>query len=157
VKWLKKITVSDRPVAGFFMDQVYRIFQKGEDRASGEVVTAIPLKSIITAPADRDVLPVGTVTIRGAAYAGESRVTKVEASVDDGVSWHAAEFTGPDVPHAWRRWEYRWRVSRPGTYRILSRATDDGGRLQPPVASWNVLGYGNNGIQEHGISIVIKG
>ncbi len=157
VKWLKRITVSDQPVAGFFMDKVYRIFQKGEDPGAGEVVTGMPLKSIITSPADHDVLPVGTVTIRGAAYAGEARVVKVEASVDGGASWQAAEFIGPDEPYAWRRWEYRWRASHPGTYRILSRATDDEGRVQPPVADWNVLGYGNNGVREHSISIVIQG
>jgi DMSO/TMAO reductase YedYZ molybdopterin-dependent catalytic subunit len=39
VKWLKRITVLERPYEGFFMDKVYRVFQKGEDPKSGAVVT----------------------------------------------------------------------------------------------------------------------
>lgn len=50
VKWLGKITLLGQPFAGLFMDKVYRVFQKGEDPISGEVVTAIPLKAIITWP-----------------------------------------------------------------------------------------------------------
>ena len=38
VKWLYRITVLDRPHKGFFMDNVYRVFQKGEDSKSGEIV-----------------------------------------------------------------------------------------------------------------------
>jgi DMSO/TMAO reductase YedYZ molybdopterin-dependent catalytic subunit len=37
VKWVQKITVLDRPHEGFFMDNVYRVFQKGEDPKPGEV------------------------------------------------------------------------------------------------------------------------
>ena len=72
VKWLKRITVLERPSEGFFMDKVYRIFQKGEDSKSGKVVTGIGLKSIILEPATGETLPVGVVPIRGAAYAGET-------------------------------------------------------------------------------------
>jgi hypothetical protein len=44
-----------------------------------------------------------------------------------------------------------------GAATILSRATSTSGERQPNRATWNVLGYCNNGIQEHGVSIqVIK-
>ena len=52
VKWLNKIKVLDQPHEGFFMDKVYRIFQKGEDPKSGEVVKNISVKSIIVEPAN---------------------------------------------------------------------------------------------------------
>ncbi len=156
VKWLSKISLLDQPIAGFFMDNVYRIFQKGEEPASGKVVTTIPLKSIITSPANGATLAGGRVVIRGAAYAGEADIIAVEVSVDDGVTWHAAEFIGPHERYAWRRWEYTWQTSEPGMYTVLARATDDRGQIQPMTASWNALGYGNNGSREHAITLIIQ-
>jgi DMSO/TMAO reductase YedYZ molybdopterin-dependent catalytic subunit len=156
VKWLSKLTLLDKPYAGFYMDRVYRVFQKGQEPASGGVVTAIPLKSIITAPDDHAVCHGDVVMVRGAAYAGETDVASVEVSVDGGGTWQAAEFIGPHQPYAWRRWEYRWEVSAPGRYTLMSRAIDSSGRVQPESASWNVLGYGNNGIREHAVSVAIQ-
>lgn len=156
VKWLSKITLLERPFAGFYMDKVYRIFQKGEDPAAGEVVTAIPLKSVITSPQNGAQLPAGVVSVRGAAYAGEADVVGVEISVDEGKTWNAAEFIGPHEPYAWRRWQYQWPATTPGRYTLMARATDDGGRVQPATASWNVLGYGNNGIREHAVKVIIQ-
>jgi hypothetical protein len=37
----------------------------------------------------------------------------------------------------------------------MARATDSAGNEQPMNARWNVLGYGNNGVQEHAISVFI--
>jgi DMSO/TMAO reductase YedYZ molybdopterin-dependent catalytic subunit len=155
VKWLKRITVLDKLYEGFFMDKVYRVFQKGQDPASGEIVTGIKLKSIITQPLPGEQRPAGRVVVLGAAYAGEERVEKVEVSPDNGVTWHAAEFLGPDEPFAWRHWQFVWQATRTGSHTLLSRATDSRGRRQPESAEWNLLGYGNNGIKAHGITIDI--
>jgi len=106
VKWLKNITVLDKPAEGFFMDRVYRVFQKGEDPKSGAVVTDIDVKSIIVEPARDQLLSTGIVPIRGAAYAGEAGIQKVEVSVDRGATWHPAKLIGLEQPYAWRRWEY---------------------------------------------------
>jgi len=157
VKWLGKITLLQQPASGYFMDNVYRIFQKDQEPASGEVVTAIPLKAIITAPENGATLPRGLIAVRGAAYAGEADVVKVEVSVDDGQNWQAAKFIGPHERFAWRRWEYSWQAEAAGEHIILARATDDQGKVQPLSASWNMLGYGNNGIQEHAVRITVGG
>ncbi len=156
VKWLSKITLLEKPFEGFFMDKVYRVFQKGQDSATGEVVTAIPLKSIITSPANGAKLLAGDVFVHGAAYSGEAEIAKIEVSVDDGNTWQTAEFIGPHERWAWQRWEYHWQAAEPGEYRILARATDSRGEVQPMSATWNVLGYGNNGIREHGVSVTIQ-
>jgi DMSO/TMAO reductase YedYZ molybdopterin-dependent catalytic subunit len=155
VKWLHKITVLDRPYEGFFMDKVYRVFQKGEDPRSGEVVKDIMVKSIITEPINGDNLPTGTVAIRGSAYAGEAEISKVDVSVDGGQTWIAAKLIGIEETYAWRHWEYLWDAREQGEYTIMSRATDARGRRQPENADWNVLGYGNNGIREHAIQLNI--
>lgn len=157
VKWLNKITVLKEPFTGFFMDEVYRIFDEGQEPKAGTVVTSIGLKSIITQPEMDEILPMGdNIIILGAAYAGEKHVEKVEISTDDGNTWQPATFIGPDEPFAWRQWQYAFRVSQPGSYTILSRATDSEGRQQPMQATWNKLGYGNNGIREHRVTFRVQ-
>jgi len=155
VKWLHKISLLDRPQEGFFMDKVYRMFQKGEDPKSGKAVTGIALKSIITEPTPGETLPAGVVPIRGCAYAGENGVGQVEISVDNGRKWRVAQLIGLQQSYAWRHWEYLWDISAKGEYTIMARATDNRGRRQPETADWNVLGYGNNGVREHAIHINI--
>jgi DMSO/TMAO reductase YedYZ molybdopterin-dependent catalytic subunit len=157
VKWLHKITVLDRPYQGFFMDKVYRVFQKGEDPKSGEVIKDIIVKSIITEPLDGETLSTGIVAIRGSAYAGEAGITRVDVSVDDGHTWIAARLIGLEEPCAWRHWEYLWNAKKQGDHTIMARTADTKGRRQPESAHWNVLGYGNNGIREHAIHVKVVG
>lgn len=155
VKWLEKITLLEKPFEGFYMDQVYRIHQPDQDPKTGEHVTGIEIKSIITQPEPEAELQMGRVTILGAAYAGEADIDKVEVSTDGGASWQTADFIGPHEQYAWRQWQYVWQVDRPGSYRILARATDSNGEKQPMQASWNKLGYNNNGVLEHGVPVQI--
>jgi hypothetical protein len=146
----------DKPYEGFFMDKVYRVFQKGEDPKSGEVVKDIQIKSIIVEPEKDQVLAAGVVPVRGAAYAGEAGIETVEVSVDLGKTWQPAALIGPEQPYAWRHWEFLWEVNTGGDFTIMARATDTNGRLQPETAYWNALGYGNNGVREHAVTVRIK-
>ncbi len=155
VKWLHKITLLDAPFEGFFMDKVYRVFQKGEEAKTGKIITKIGLKSIITQPIDGAQQSPGVIPIRGAAYAGESRIKCVDISLDNGNTWQSANLIGLDVPFAWRHWEYLWDVKKKGRYSILARATDIHGERQPDNASWNVLGYGNNAVFDHAVNVQV--
>jgi len=156
VKWLNRITVLEHPHQGFFMDNVYRVFAKDQAPETGSVVTEIALKSIILQPQPDELLQKGDITIHGAAYAGENDIQLVEVSSDDGNSWDKAEFIGPHEPYAWRHWQYVLKCTQPGEYTLLSRATDSKGAVQPMTASWNKLGYGNNGIREHSITFSVE-
>lgn len=156
VKWVNKITVLQSPFEGFFMDKVYRIFQKGEDRKTGKVINEISIKSIITQPLKDARLSTGIIPIRGAAYAGETGIKRVEVSLDSSKTWETADLIGLDVPYAWRHWEYLWEVKEKGEYTILSRATGTHDEQQPNDASWNVLGYCNNGIREHAVNVEVQ-
>ena len=155
IKWLTGITLMERPLEGFYMDSVYRIFQKDQDSKTGESVTRIPLKCIITQPLRDEELPTGPVVILGAAYCGEKAIEKVEVSVDDGRTWRQASFIGPNEPYAWRQWQYVWDAPSPGAYKVMACATDSDGFQQPESGGWNVLGYGNNGVREHAVTIKI--
>jgi len=155
VKWLYKIMVLEQPFEGFFMDKVYRVFQKGEDPRSGEVVKDLQVKSVIVEPEKDQILSAGIVPIRGAAYAGEAGIEKVDVSVDHGATWQPAELIGLEQPCAWRHWEFLWEVKAGGEYTIMACATDTDGRRQPETAHWNALGYGNNGVREHAVTVRI--
>jgi DMSO/TMAO reductase YedYZ molybdopterin-dependent catalytic subunit len=155
VKWLTRITVSAEPHHGFFMDKVYRVFQEGQEPEEGEPVTEMPVKSFLTSHADGDRVAAGRqVALIGVAYAGEQEVTQVDVSTNGGGSWHTAELLGPPgQAYAWRLWQYRWTPETPGEYTVMSAATDATGRAQPINATWNVLGYGNNGVREHAVRL----
>ena len=155
VKWLSRIVVMERPFEGFFMDNVYRVFQKGQDPRTGEVITGLKLKAIITQPQQGETLAAGVIVILGAAYAGEEDVTRVDVSTDGGATWRPADFIGPHEPYAWRPWQLIWMAEAAGAYTLMARAIDTEGRQQPMQAEWNVLGYGNNGVREHAVQVTI--
>ncbi len=155
VKWLSRIVVMDRPYEGFFMDNVYRVFEKGQDPRTGEVVTGLKLKAIITQPGPAETLRTGLNVILGAAWAGEGEVTCVEVSTDGGGHWRPAEFIGPHEPFAWRQWQLIWEAREKGTCTLMARAADAGGGRQPMQAEVNALGYGNNGVREHAVQVTV--
>lgn len=155
IKWLTKITVLAQPYSGFYMDKVYRVFQKGQDPETGAVVTGLKLKSIITQPVDGQKISSGMVTVLGAAYGGEAEVQTVEVSTDNGKTWAPADLIGPRDHYAWRLWQYLWKAGEKGRWTLMARATDSKGNKQPLQATWNVLGYGNNGVREHAVNVQI--
>jgi DMSO/TMAO reductase YedYZ molybdopterin-dependent catalytic subunit len=146
-KWLTEITVLDKPAEGNFMSPGYRLPNapvkpgeavKPEDTHS---VTALTVKSLIASPSDGTKLKPGAHVIKGVAWAGEADITKVEISTDGGSSWNPAELGKDRVKYAWRLWSYTWKPAKSGDYVILSRATDNQGRVQPETAVWNPSGY----------------
>jgi DMSO/TMAO reductase YedYZ molybdopterin-dependent catalytic subunit len=133
VKWLRKIIVSDRPFQGFFQTMQYSYFERRDGLPTLVPGTELQVKAQIARPARGEVVSAGTTyRVFGAAWTGESEVSKVEVSADGGRSWAAARLLGEAVPFAWRLWEYEWRVpGEAGAYALIARATDRRGRTQP--------------------------
>jgi hypothetical protein len=70
--------------------------------------------------------------IFGAAWCGNSTISKVEVSTDGGKQYETAKLLGNSIPHAWRLWEYIWNVpEKPGRHTLMARATDANGNSQP--------------------------
>jgi DMSO/TMAO reductase YedYZ molybdopterin-dependent catalytic subunit len=147
VKWLTSIRVLDREGDSFWIKTAYRYPKKRiapgaavapEDMAP---VAGLFVKSLIAAPLDGAKLSAGTVLVKGFAWAGDANITGVDISADGGSTWSPARLGTDRAPYAWRQFEYEWRVDDPGSYLIMSRATDDRGRVQPIVAQWNPSGY----------------
>ena len=147
VKWLQGLTVASRDSDSFWVASAYRYpLRRVLPGAAVEARDQAPLrglavKSLITRPLEGAVVPAGPVRIEGFAWAGESRITRVDVSIDGGASWSAARLTGPVHRFAWRRFEFGAVLRRSEVHTLLSRATDQRGNTQPVVPRWNPGGY----------------
>ncbi|MFO0795941.1 MAG: sulfite oxidase [Gemmataceae bacterium] len=134
VKWLTRIVVTDRPYAGFWQTMDYSLYARG---AGGEPET-VPLttmlpKAVIANLGPQEVIPAGRpFTVRGAAWAGESPVAKIELSTDGGTTWTATKLDSDAKPHRWVFWSFEWTPAR-GPARVVARCTDAAGATQPPT------------------------
>ncbi len=149
-KWLTEIKVLEKEFDGNFMKPGYRMpnhpLNPGDplNVDDSHVVTALTVKSLIATPADGANVTSRALHIRGAAWAGEADVVKVEISTDEGATWQTAQLGHDQAKYAWRLWNYTWHAPKSGEFNILSRATDSKGRVQPASAEWNPGGYLNN-------------
>ena len=104
-------------------------------------VTAIKPKSVIASPVAGERLAAGPVTIRGAAWSGESPVARVDVSTDSGRTWRPAKLGADRARYAWRLWEATWTPPGEGSYVLMAKATDEKGETQPFLEDWNPSGY----------------
>jgi DMSO/TMAO reductase YedYZ molybdopterin-dependent catalytic subunit len=152
-KWLTRIAALDREHDGVRMTGFHYRLPKRPVRADEpldpsqfEIITDMPVRSLITAPCDGFEAPAGQpLVIRGHGWSGHTPLAGVDVSCDGGRSWQATRLGPlPDV-FAWRRFEATLRNLSPGAIEIIARARDAGGRLQPlDSAPWNPRGYCNN-------------
>jgi sulfite oxidase len=154
-KWLTRVEVRDREHDGERMrDGHYRMprapLRHGEpfDDSQFEIITDMPVKSLITAPRDGFSAPAGEpLHIRGHAWSGHTPVAKIEVSFDGGASWRAADLGTLPGRFAWRRFAFTLADPPRGAIEIVARATDADGRAQPlECEPWNPRGYLNNAV-----------
>ncbi len=138
VKWLRRLQVMDHMPDCWYH---YNFYYYGDSPVdpNKELITTIGVKSIVTHPGDGDdrTLLRGLHVVRGYAWSGAGTITQVEVSVDGGGSWHTARLEEPRDRFMWVRWSYLWDVAEPGTYSIMSRATDEVGRVQSTEPRYN--------------------
>jgi sulfite oxidase len=146
-KWLTEIKVLDKEFEGNFMSPGYRMpnhpLKPGEALRveDSHPATALNVKSLIASPGDGANVQTRTVHVQGVAWAGEADVERVEISTDSGTTWHPAQLGKEQSRYAWRLWSYSFNAPKPGDYTIMSRATDNQGRVQPDAVEWNPSGY----------------
>ena len=162
-KWLTRVWVRDRPHDGQGMGGTsYRVAIKpmipGDkaDEKNFRDLESMPVRSLITSPANGARLPAGTreVALRGAAWAGDLTVRQVDVSIDFGATWQPAKLDSPKNPFDWQRWTATVKLPSEGYYEIWTRGTDSKGIMQPHVAgNWNPQGYGANPM--HRIAVLV--
>jgi DMSO/TMAO reductase YedYZ molybdopterin-dependent catalytic subunit len=162
-KWLTRIWVRDKVHDGQGMGGAsYRVtinpMVPGDkpDMANFKDLESMPVRSIITSPANGTKLAAGTrqVALRGASWAGDHTVKQVDVSIDYGATWQPATLAQPKNAYDWQRWTARVSLPSDGYFEIWSRATDSRGVMQPHVAGhWNPQGYGGNPM--HRIAVLV--
>lgn len=134
IKWLQRVIVSPRPFNGYFQSIDYSFFSKEKNGLARVVpITELQVKAEIARPTSGELIKADSdYRIRGAAWTGESEIAKVDVSTDGGKSWREAKLQGENMKNAWRLWEYPWRApDKEGKVRIMARAADSRGRVQP--------------------------
>ena len=152
VKWIRRIEVVEQPPDCWYHYNFY-YYGDSPDDPDKELITTIGVKSIVTYPRDdQRTLPHGLYVIRGRAWSGGGTIAQVEVSVDGGESWHAAHIEEPRERWMWVRWSYLWEA-QPGRYHVMSRATDEVGRVQPREPRYNNMRKNFNAIVGYDITI----
>jgi sulfane dehydrogenase subunit SoxC len=139
VKWLRRIEITDRPT--MTRDETSKYTDPLGDGTARQFSFVMDAKSVITFPSYPYALPDrGWWEIKGLAWTGRGRVTRVEVSTDAGRKWVDAEMQPPVVPKCTVRFRHLWEWDGRETV-ILSRATDETGYVQPTVQQlWEARG-----------------
>jgi DMSO/TMAO reductase YedYZ molybdopterin-dependent catalytic subunit len=158
--WIKHLTalnVISKPFDGFWMKTAYRIpkdrFPSGQF-SSQETETAMPIteivvNSLIINLEDGQILPKAKpMEIKGVAWDGGDGIARVDVSTDGGINWHQATLKQDYGRFSWRQWQLAFEPKRPGTYRIMARATSHSGASQPLEPIPNPSGYHHNAVQK---------
>ena len=149
VKWLRRLKLGAEPFMTRWETAKYTdLLPNGKAYQFSLVMDA---KSVITNPSGKQQIQPGLQEIRGLAWTGRGKVTKVEVSADGGRSWRAAELQEPVLAKCHTRFRLPWQWK--GQEAILqSRCIDETGYVQPTrEALVKVRGtnstYHYNGIQ----------
>lgn len=153
VKWVQRIEVTAEPPDCWYHWQFY-YYGTSPDDPNKELITTIGVRSLLTFPRDdQTTLPRGTHVIRGLAWSGAGAITQLEVSLDGGQTWHATHLEAPRERWLWVRWSYVWDA-QPGQYRIMSRATDEVGRVEPQTPRFNNMRKNFSAIVATDITVV---
>ena len=138
VKWLKRVDLIDRRFMGKWMAREY-VTIRGEEREGTDwtnwretQVCNLCIKSVTARVVRR---PGGSLRVSGAAWSDGTPLTQVEVRIDDGP-WQPAVIEkkparGIDAKFTWSFWHFDWKGATPGEHTVVSRATDEDGRVQP--------------------------
>jgi sulfane dehydrogenase subunit SoxC len=151
IKWLRRLKVGDQPFET--REETSKYTDLMPDGTARQFTFLMEAKSVITFPSGGQRLPErGVFEISGLAWSGRGRITRVEVSVDGGASWRRAALQEPVLSKCLTRFRLPWTWDG-APARLLSRATDDTGYVQPhrqalvDVRGLN-SGYHDNAIHE---------
>ena len=150
IKWLRRLKLVSAPL--MTREETSKYTDLMPDGTARQFTFEMEAKSVITSPSGgQQVKTKGFVEIRGLAWSGRGRITKVEVSLDGGQTWQEAELQNPISPKCHTRFRLAWHWE--GQEAILqSRCTDETGYQQPTLQTLiKVRGtnsyYHNNAIQ----------
>lgn len=158
IKYVKQLAFTPQESEAKIMKHGYRITPPGaKSDPSQPSVQEMSVKSWINSPLPEDgTLKAGsTAQIHGVAFGGMHAVKGVEVSIDGGKTWQAARFVGPDLgKYAWRQFVLQAKLPA-GSHKLVSRATDAAGNVQPETRGENQSGYNNTSWADHAVTVTV--
>ena len=151
IKWIRRIEVGDKP--WHHREETSKYTDLFEDGNARKFTWEMDAKSVITNPSPQ--APVlhgrGPMVLTGVAWSGRGKISRVDVSIDGGISWNEARINGPADSKSMHRfyYEFDWNGQQ---LLLQSRAQDDTGYVQPTkdqlrsIRGENSI-YHNNGIQ----------
>ena len=159
-KWLTRIELRDVVHDGAKMTGTsYKVpaypVEPGQDIPEEDwvIMERMPVKSLVTFPANGTDLAEMETEVRGHAWAGDRSISKVELSMDFGKSWMDANLDAAVNDGAWQNWRANVTFPQAGYYEVWARATDSEGEMQPFAIDWNAKGYLNNTMHRVGLRV----
>jgi len=132
VKWLRALHLADRRADGPFTTIWYN---DTDTTGIRRPVWAVAPDSAIVTPAAGETIDVGTLAVRGWSW-GEHDIARVDLSTDGGATWTPATLS-PRTEKSWQGFSAQLRFDCRGPVRIISRATDVQGEIQPMSGARN--------------------
>lgn len=155
IKWLRRLHVSDTPAYSREETAKYTdLMANGKARKFSFVMEC---KSLVTYPSGTQKLTrKGLHEMRGIAWSGHGKITRVDVSVDGGNNWTQARLQEPILTKALTafRAAFEWKGQE---LMIMSRAIDETGYVQPMLEQLidergKVSFYHNNSVQPWRVS-----
>jgi sulfane dehydrogenase subunit SoxC len=134
IKWLRRLELGREP--WMFRDETSKYTDPLPNDTARQFSFVLDAKSIITAPSYPGRLSgAGWWPIRGLAWSGRGKISRVDVSTDGGKTWTIAEIVGENLPKAHVRFQHMWKWDGQAA-RIMSRAIDETGYVQPTLAEY---------------------
>jgi sulfane dehydrogenase subunit SoxC len=155
IKWLRRLHVTDAPAYSREETAKYTdLMANGKARKFSFVMEC---KSLITYPSGTQKLTrKGLHEMRGIAWSGHGKITRVDVSIDGGNNWTQAKLQEPILTKALTafRAAFEWNGQE---LMIMSRAIDETGYVQPMMEQLidergKVSFYHNNSVQPWRVS-----
>jgi sulfane dehydrogenase subunit SoxC len=149
IKWLRRLELGDRPWQQ--REETSKYTDLLPNGKAYRFTWTMEAKSVITAPSPQ--VPMkseGANVIKGLAWSGNGRITRVDVSLDGGINWKPARLHGPVLPKCLTRFTYDWQWDgKPAL--LQSRCMDETGYLQPTMAELQQVRGTNSVYHNHSI------
>ncbi|MFT8234550.1 sulfite dehydrogenase [Pseudomonas guariconensis] len=155
IKWLRRLHVTDSPA--YSREETAKYTDLMADGKAQKFSFVMECKSLVTYPSGTQKLTrKGLHEMRGIAWSGHGKITRVDVSVDGGNNWTQAKLQEPILTKALTvfRAPFEWNGQE---LMIMSRAIDETGYVQPMLEQLidergKVSFYHNNSVQPWRVS-----
>lgn len=131
IKWLRRLHVTDAPA--YSREETAKYTDLMADGRSRKFSFVMECKSLITSPSGTHKLTrKGLHEMRGIAWSGHGKITRVDVSIDGGRNWFEAKLQEPVLNKSLTafRAPFEWLGAE---MVIMSRAIDETGYVQPSL------------------------